>query len=340
MILRELPASGSAESEHDDFVEEALRCKSQYGHLWNRAVIAELAQLARKGVFLVDDTQQEVGAFKIREASVAVNEALHRTADPLSSVCAGSSGSFGMAIASSARRLGLESTIFVPANASLKKKERIRSYGAVVDDSEPTFEAAKQKARLFAQHEPGRLFIDGVGWGVFRGNATLAAEMVETGLTRGRSAVVVPLGIGGLAVPMGLFLRGSGFRTDLFLVEPLTHCKFLAEHAHGIRPTFADTIADGASIRALPDLARGLLNRFAHAVIALTEEEIVRAMRYLWEHQHIPSEGAGALALGAFLARPDLFDEYDQVWLIVTGRNIESSRLQSVLALPNAVEVP
>lgn len=340
MIVRDLPPNDVEESERDDFVEESLRCKSQYGHFWTRSAIVEMKQLPRKGVFLVDDTRQEIGAFKIRGAAVAVSEALRVSADPVLGVCAASSGSFGMGIASVARRLGLESTIFVPANASGKKKERIRSFGALVDDSEPTYEAAKQKARLFAEEQSGRLFMDGVGWGVFKGNATLAAEMVESGrFTRGRSAVLVPLGIGSLAIPMSLFLRGNGLTSDVFLVEPLTHCKFLAEHAEGLRPTYTDTIADGAAVRAVPDLARSLLERLARAVIALTEEEIMHAMRVLWEQEHIQSEGAGALPLGALLARPDLFDEYEQVWLIVTGRNIDSSRYQSALGSPNAVEV-
>ena len=340
MILRELPAARSAETERDDFVEETLRSKSQYGHFWNRSAIIELKQLPRKGAFLVDDTQQEIGAFKIRGAAVAVNEAVRVSADRLLSVCAASSGSFGMGIASVAARLGLESTIFMPADASGEKKQRIRSFGAVVDDSEPTYEAARQKARIFAEQQQEKMFIDGVGWEVFKGNATLAAEVVESSLlTRGQSAVLVPLGIGSLAVPMSLFLRGSGFASDVFLVEPLTYGKFLAEHADGLRPAFTDTIADGAGVRALPDLTRCLLDRVARAVIALTEEEIIHAMRFLWEREHIQSEGAGALAMGAFLTRPELFDEYDQVWLIVTGRNIESSRFRSVLGSPNAAEV-
>lgn len=340
VILRDLTPNSSAEPEHDDFVEESLRCQSQYGHFWNRSAIIEMKQLPRKGVFLVDDTQQEIGAFKIRGASVAVSEALRFSADEVLGVCAASSGSFGMGIASVARRLGLESTIFVPANASGKKKQRISSFGARVDDSEPTYEAAKQKARFFAEQQRGALFLDGVGWGVFKGNATLAAEVVESGLLiRGRSAVLVPLGIGSLAIPMSLFLRGSRFSSDLFLVEPLTHCKFLAELTEGLQPTHANTIADGAAVRDVPDLARGLLDGLARGAIALTEEEIIQGMRVLWEQERIQSEGAGALALGALLARPDVFDEYDQVWLIVTGRNIDSSRFQSLLGFPNTVEV-
>jgi threonine dehydratase len=338
MISHELQGTSAIEYDADHFVTDALRCKSQYGHSWNQSMIMELSWMTRHGVFLVDDTHQEIGAFKIRGATVAVGEALHTSAGRLTSVCAASSGSFGMGIASSARRLGLQATVFMPANASSRKKQKIRSFGAAIDDSESTYEAAKDRARFFAAQRPRTTFIDGVGWEVFKGNATLAAEMSESGLfTRKRSAVLVPLGIGSLAVPTSLFLRGLGFPSDLFLVEPLTHCKFLAEHANGIQPTNADTIADGAAVRAIPDLVRPMLTALARTVIALTEQEIVNGMRFLWKHEHIQSEGAGALALGAFLAHPEFFSEYDQVWLIVTGRNVEPARFRSVLRYPDTV---
>jgi len=340
MIVHELPRQAGRSDSDDQFVAEALRCQSRYGHFWTRSVISPLERLRRPGLFLVDDTRQEIGAFKIRGASVAVNEANSASPDGVGGVCAASSGSFGMGIASTSHRLGLECTIFMPANASEKKKQRIRSFGAVVDDTEPTYEAAKQKARGYAAQRDGRRFIDGVGWEVFKGNATLAAEVVDSGaLTRSRSAVIVPLGIGSLAIPMSLFLRGSGFESDVFVVEPLTHCKFLADLDGEIRPSYADTIADGAAVRAIPDLARGLLGGIARAVLALTEEEIVRAMRRLWESERIQSEGAGALALGAFLARPELFDDYEQVWMVVTGRNIASSQFQALIEAPKAFDL-
>jgi threonine dehydratase len=236
-----------------------------------------------------------------------------------------------MAVARTAANLNLQCTIFVPSNATADKKARIRSLGAALDESEPTFEAAKEKAQQFAVEHRGRKFIDGAAWENFKGNASLAAEIAESGrMGRGKSAVIVPLGVGGLAVPTGLFLKAGGHESDLFVVEPTNYCKFLASHCDAIHPGFEPTIADGAAI-ALPDLSRQLLDQIVRGAAAVTEEEIVQGMRFLWDEYELPCEGAAALATALYLADPHYFDAYDQVWLIVTGRNIESSRFRTLV---------
>jgi threonine dehydratase len=244
-----------------------------------------------------------------------------------------------MAVARTASNLRLACTIFVPAGAAAEKKERIRSLGASLDDSESTFETAKEKARRFESEEPSTRFIDGAAWENFKGNASLAAEIAESGrLSGGRSAVIVPLGVGGLAVPTGLFFQTSGMACDLFVVEPAEYCKFLASRCGGLQPRFGSTIADGAAIARLPELSRRLLDRVARGAAALTEDEIVAGMRYLWHRYRLRCEGAAALAAGTYLADPRRFDEYDQVWLVVTGRNIDAGRFDALVTSPGALE--
>jgi threonine dehydratase len=339
VILRTLDAAGPAHEGSEDFLPEALRCKQAYEKWWKRCAIREAESLGRSKVFLVDDTGQELGAFKIRGATVSVHEAARTRDGELRGVCAASSGSLGMAVARTAANLRLTCTIFVPAGAAPEKKEKIRSLGAKLDDSQPTFEAAKEKARRFEAEEPSTKFIDGAAWENFKGNASLAAEIAESGLlSAGRSAVVVPLGVGGLAVPTGLFFQATGRDCDLLVVEPAEYCKFLASRSGGPEPRFASTIADGAAIARLPDLSRRLLDRVARGAAALTEQEIVAGMRFLWHRYRLRCEGAAALAAGTYLADPRRFDDYDQVWLVVTGRNIDDARFEALVKSPGALE--
>jgi threonine dehydratase len=341
MILRRLlPVASTAEAPMD-FLTEAMRCKDAYERWWKPCAIREARPLGRAQLFLVDDTAQELGAFKIRGATVSIHEAVRLSEGGLRGVCAASSGSLGMAVAKTAANLNLECRIFVPANATEAKKEKIRSLGAALDDAEPTFEAAKEKARGFAEGQPGRKFIDGAAWENFKGNASLAAEIAGSGrMSGGRSAVVVPLGVGGLAVPTGLFLKARGYDSDLFVVEPLSYCKFLASRCDGIHPGFEPTIADGAAIARLPELSRRLLDGLARGAAALTEGEVVEGMRFLWSEYHVRCEGAAALAAGAYRTDPAHFDDYDQVWLIVTGRNIESPLFRTLVESRDGAKAP
>ncbi len=331
MILRPLLPAGSPDEGSEDFLPEAIRCKRAYEQWWKRCAIREARPLRRAKVYLVDDTGQELGAFKIRAPPCPFTRPYWTSQGDLRGVCAASSGSLGMAVARTAASLGLECTIFVPATATPDKKEKIRSLGAALDESEPNFEAAKEKAKRFASEYRGRKFIDGAAWENFKGNASLAAEMTESGRMGGRSAVIVPLGVGGLAVPTGLFLKASGHESDLFVVEPSNYCKFLAARCDAVHPNFEPTIADGAAIARLPDLSLRLLDQIVRGAAAVTEDEIVQGMRFLWEEYHLQCEGAAALAAATYLADPTQFDAYDQVWLIVTGRNIEPSRFRALV---------
>ncbi len=310
--------------EAPGFAEEADRAAERHGAAWAPARIVRDGRLV-----IVDDTAQSIGAFKIRGATVAVAEAADEGAERITLA---SSGSFGMACATAARALGVGAIVYMPASAPASKQQAIESLGARVDATYATYEAAKDAARAAGEGR-GTRFLDGVGSGVFRGNASLAREIVCSGIISGEPiAVVVPLGIGSLAAPTASYLASAGVRADLVTAEPLTHCKHVAALGGHATPDERPTLADGAAVAAVPPLSAAILDEVTSAAVALSEPEIAAGIRYLWRTHGIRAEGAGALATAAYLAAPELFRPYDQVWAFVTGANIEDAAFEQAVA--------
>jgi threonine dehydratase len=82
-----------------------------------------------------------------------------------------------------------------------------------------------------------------------------------------------------------------------------------------------DTIADGLAASAPGKLTFDIAQRCVDEVVLVQEEEMLRAIRLLFEWEHLLAEPAGAAALAALLYhhRP-LPDE--KVVVIVSGANV------------------
>ena len=99
----------------------------------------------------------------------------------------------------------------------------------------------------------------------------------------------------------------------------------------------ARTIADGARSQALGRLTFPHLRAFLDRVVAVSESEIVDAMRALARDARIVAEPTGALAPAALLSRGGELglDALDgPAVAIVSGGNIDLERLLALLAAP------
>ena len=157
-------------------------------------------------------------------------------------------------------------------------------------------------------------------------------ELIQSGkVAPSKIAIIVPLGIGSLAVPVALVFEQMKYNMDLFVAEPLSHCKFLSEYINLI-PNGHHTLADGAAVNEVPLISNEILKKVIYGTLGITEEEIKKGIHYLWSNLKIKSEGAGALSIAAYLSNPEMFVEYDQVWTFVTGNNIEDAVFEEVIS--------
>src|SRR6185312_2648488 len=137
--------------------------------------------------------------------------------------------------------------------------------------------------------------------------------------------VVVPVGGGGL---ISGIQTAIGDRTRVIAVEPETSTALHAAIEHGTpTPVTPTSVADGLNAPfagALPLEIAGRLER-----LLVSEEEIERAFRLLYERAKLACEPAGAAATAAWLSGRI---EAERPVVLVSGGNVATETAAAILA--------
>jgi threonine dehydratase len=268
---------------------------------------------------------QKTGSFKPRGA---LNKILSLApAERERGLVTVSAGNHAQAVAWAARAAAAAATVVMPTDAPRSKIDAVRGYGGeiVFHDDRPTlFEKLQQvrDARGLTFIHP---FDDPVG---LAGAGTLGLEIVE-GVPEA-AMILVPVGGGGLLAGVASAVKQIRPATRVVAVE--------LEAGPGLGPALAagrpvpvkrppDTLADGLTppfVGALPlEIARQAVDE----VVTVSEEEIVEAMRLLLTRAKLYVEGAGAAATAALLAGKVRAPAGTVVVAIVSGGNVDLSRI-------------
>jgi threonine dehydratase len=92
-----------------------------------------------------------------------------------------------------------------------------------------------------------------------------------------------------------------------------------------------DTIADGARTPSLGQITFPLVRHYVDDMVTVTDEQIIEAMRFLWERMKIVVEPTGALAAAAALFGRVDFDG-EKVGVLVSGGNIDLNRAMQLFS--------
>jgi threonine dehydratase len=269
------------------------------------------------------DSLQPTGSFKLRGALAA----LAALPSPGGRVVGASAGNHALALVEAARRLGLPATVVVPRTAAPAKLAALRRRHADLVVHGDDYEQAERHALGLAA--AGATYVSAYNDPhVIAGQGTWVAEEAER--LPGGATLVVPVGGGGLLA--GTLLWAAG-RPDLRVVgvEAAASRALSAALAAGrvvavpVAPTLADGLAgnlEAGSVTAA--LARGRV----HALFAVTEEEIERAVRFLLA-AGLVVEGSGAVGVAALLAGRLPLD--GPTVALLTGRNVAAATLARIL---------
>ena len=241
---------------------------------------------ARCHVYLKIESIQPIRAFKVRGA---LNKLIRLTGEQRSAgVITASAGNHGMGVAYAAAAFNAPATVYVPETANPFKVEAIRRLGAHVVEAGRNYNGAYVEA-LRAQSESGATFVHAYDDPeVVAGQGTIASELLFD--LADFDTVLVPIGGGGLI--------GGIVRLDR-----------------------VSTIADGLAASAPGKLTLQLAQRYVDEVLLVEETEMLRAIRLLFEWEHLLAEPAGAAALAALLYhyRPA---PNERVVVILSGGNV------------------
>lgn len=276
-------------------------------------------ELGAEVQFKMENFMQNVGAFKVRGA---MNAVLNLPPEKHKhGVVTESSGNHGAALAYAAGKLGIPCTIVVPLNAPDTKIRNMGRFGAQIAFCEPTAEARKEKSMALRERTGATLIHPYDNEHVIAGQATAAWKFMYQSNTF--DAIITPVGGGGLISGTALSAHYFSPATKIIGGEPAGADDAYRSLQSGILQgnDKVDTIADGLR-SPLSANTFGIMKRHVDRIVTVTDEEIMRAMKTIWEHLRTVVEPSSAVAYAAALKDKKAL-ERKKVGIILTGGNVD-----------------
>jgi threonine dehydratase len=266
---------------------------------------------------------QKTGSFKIRGA---MNAVLSLGKEKLKKgIATHSSGNFAQAIAYAASRVGANAKIVMPENVIPSKRDAVLGYGAEIiysgnkpEDRESICNGLINKTGAAFIHPSNDIR-------VITGHSSCAIEFIND--TEDLDYIFCPIGGGGLISGISIGFTHLSSNTKIIGAEPLNaDDAYQSVKAGKIIPqTNPNTIADGLRT-SLGDVTFPIIQKFVSEIIRVGEDEIINAMKLLWERMKIVVEPSGAVSFAALLQKCVGF-KGSKAGIIVSGGNINSAKL-------------
>jgi len=278
-----------------------------------------LNNLINTSVFLKCENFQRMGAFKFRGAYNTLS--LLTPEERKRGIITHSSGNHAQAVALAASLLGIKATIVMPKGAPQIKINATKEYGAEIVLCENTLESRTEEANKLIVEHNYMLIHPFDNENIINGAGTAAYELIKEIGTL--DILIAPLGGGGLLSGSAIATKGLCLNTQVFGVEPqLADDAYRSIEAGYIIPsTYPNTIADGLRT-SLSERTFNFIKKYVDGILTVSELEIIKAMRFLWERMKIIVEPSGALPLAALFSG-DLDVKNRKIGLIISGGNID-----------------
>jgi threonine dehydratase len=274
-------------------------------------------------VFFKCENLQKIGAFKARGG---LNAALSLGKEQISKgLCTHSSGNHAQAVALAAKLLNTKAYIVMPNNAPAPKINGVRGLGAELIFCEPTLEARENGvAEIIAK--TGAEFIHPFdNYDVIAGQATASKELLEE--KPDLDILMAPVGGGGLLSGTGLSARYFSNKAKVYAGEPEGAADAVLSFKSGKveKAPYVKTIADGL-LTNLSEKTLGIIKETVTDILLVNEDEILAALKLVFENLKIIIEPSSAVPLAALIKNKEIFKN-KQVGIILSGGNVDLSKL-------------
>lgn len=264
---------------------------------------------------------QRMGAFKFRGAIHALLNLSEE--EKAKGVITHSSGNFAQALALAAKSLEIDAYIVMPENAPSVKIEAVKGYGGIITFC-PSSNQAREEFTQRLIEEKGLTFIHpSNNYNVILGQGTAAFELIED--IKELDYIVTPVGGGGLIA--GTILASESIGIKVVGGEPSVVNDAYRSIASGQIEYHTNefTIADGLRTH-LGDVNFPIIKKGIDSIICVSEDEIIRAMKLIWERMNIIVEPSSAVALAAVIKEKDKFEKQN-IGIILSGGNVDLTKL-------------
>ena len=266
---------------------------------------------------------QKAGSFKIRGATNAIM--LLSDEDLSKGIVTASSGNHGAALAMAVAFRGASVQVVMPKNTPQIKVENVIRNGAEIIWCEPNLKS-REKVLKKIMDETGSILIHPYNdRNIIIGQGTAAKEFIED--VPGLDIIISPVSGGGLLSGTLVYAKEINSKLCVYGAEPEEANDAFRSLKYGsiqLNKT-TNTICDGLRAQ-LGDLNFPIINEKVDEIITVSENEIIDAMRMVWERMKIIVEPSCSITLAAILKRKDVI-KGKKIGLIMSGGNVDLSQL-------------
>jgi len=287
-----------------------------------------LSQRLGTDCWVKHENHTPVGAFKIR-GGLTYFDQLRQRGDMPREVVSATRGNHGQSMGWAARAHGVACSIVVPRGNSTEKNDAMRVLGVNLIEHGEDFQAAREHAMHLATERGAHMvpsyhkdLLRGVStywWEFFQAAPQLDVVYVPIGQGSGAcSAIAAKLALGHRARIVGVVSAHATTYADSIMAGRVVESAVTTELADGM----ACRIADPAALQVL----------MAHLdhVVKVSDDEVARAMRWLFTDTHNVAEGAGAASFAAAWQERDQLKE-QVVGTTLCGGNVDSATFARIL---------
>lgn len=306
--------------------EDLLNCHKKikpYIHRTPVLTSQALNEISGTEIFFKCENFQRMGAFKMRGAAHAI---LNLTDEQKASgVVTHSSGNFAQAVSLSAKMQGIKAYIVMPSNAPQVKKDAVKGYGGIITECEPNIDVRQATTDKISSEAGASRLHPSNQVDVILGQGTAAMELLED--CPHLNVIMTPIGGGGLVAGSALAAHFFGKNCKTIGGEP-----FAADDAYRSLLSgkiesneTANTVADGLRT-VLGNHNFPIIQKHVDEIIRVKEEEIIAAMRLIWERMKIIIEPSCAVPFAALLREKEKFAG-QKIGIILSGGNVDLGNL-------------
>ena len=276
------------------------------------------------------ETANPIRCFKGRGAGYLIASRLADGALQGRRIVGASAGNWGQALAYACRSHGLPLTLFAATTANPLKVARMKALGAEMVLTGDDFDAAKIAAEAHARQTGSLWVADGLDPEAAEGAATIALELLETG--NRPDTLVVPLGNGALLTGIARWAKAVDPAIRVIGVQAKGADAMEKSWRTGqlVFPPSVATIADGIGVRVPIAEAVADMRGIVDDVLLVSDDDIIAAMRLLFQTAGLMAEPSGAAGVAAIGAVPQAF-EGRRVATIICGSNLTEAQIRAWL---------
>ncbi len=270
-----------------------------------------------------------MGAFKVRGAYNRMVQLAER--ERSGGVVAFSSGNHAQGVALAGRLLNIPAIIVMPSDAPSSKIEATQGYGAEIVFYDRNRSHRTEIAQRICMERGATLVPPFDDPHIIAGAGTAALELLQE--VDALDVVATPVGGGGLLSGTSIAVHAANPGIAVYGVEPQAgnDVQRSLEEGKIVHTDVPQTIADGLQTQAPGELTFPIIRDHVTAIVTVTDDQLVQAMRFAFERMKLVIEPSGAAALAAVMN--GIIDVRGKTaGLIVSGGNVDAQRFSRLLS--------